>query len=89
MAGRRLVRGTLALATAAALGAGSVARADFGKDEKKVDNLVYPAEFRARVQQSILRGASWLLMRQKDDGSWGTHGHFSMGPTALAMLALV
>src|SRR5205085_1293619 len=67
MGSKRAAACTFALAlVAAAFGfAPSPARGDFGKDEKKFDNLVYPAAFRARVQQSILRGSNWLLMRQK------------------------
>ena len=67
------------------------ARADFAKDEQKFDNKAYPAEFRARVQQAIVRAANWLLKNQKDDGSWGWHADatYPMGPSALATLALI
>src|SRR5262245_46164624 len=91
MTSSRATAAALSLALVASGALGARARADFGKDEKKFDNLAYPAAFRARVQQAILRGSNWLLMRQHDDGSWGdsTHRGYAIGPTALAMLALV
>lgn len=67
------------------------AAADFGKDEQKFDNQAYPAEFRGRVLEAIVRGANWLLTHQRDDGSWASaQGQgYPMGPTALATLALL
>src|SRR4029453_14901498 len=89
MASSRAAAAVLSLALVATGVAGAPAHADFGKDEKKFDNLAYPASLRARVHQAILRGSNWLLMRQHDDGSWGVRGGYPSGPTALAMLALV
>ena len=79
------------VASLASLALPGGARADFGKDEKKFDNKSYPAEFRASVQQAIVRAANWLLTHQKDDGSWGWHADavYPMGPSALATLALI
>jgi hypothetical protein len=83
-----LVAGT---ALAAAALAPRPARADFGQDEKKFDNLAYPREFRARVTEAIDRGSKWLLSRQQPDGSWPTSytAAYPMGPSALATLALL
>ncbi|MFO0933111.1 MAG: prenyltransferase/squalene oxidase repeat-containing protein [Planctomycetota bacterium] len=67
------------------------AAADFGKDEQKFDNQAYPAEFRGRVLEAIVRGANWLLTHQREDGSWTSvqAQGYPMGPTALATLALL
>ena len=64
--------------------------AEFGKDEQKFDNAAYPAEFRQRVHQAVLRGANWLLMHQEADGSFAArYPGYPMGPTALVTLALL
>lgn len=67
------------------------AGADFGKDEQKFPNEAYRAEFRARVTKAIVKGANWLLSRQKDDGSWesGYDREYPMGATAFGVLALL
>jgi hypothetical protein len=80
----------LVLAAALAALAAPRARAEFGDDERQFRNEEYPAEFRQRVAESILRGANWLLARQEADGSFAsTYGGYPMGPTALATLALL
>jgi len=81
----------LGLALPAAVLPPSGARADFGKDEQKFDNDAYPAEFRGRVLEAIVRGANWLLTRQREDGAWAAQeaAGYPMGPTALATLALL
>ena len=68
------------------------ARAEFGQDEKKFADAAYPPEFRRRVQEAIVRGANWLLIHQDEDGAWSGGrggGGGSLGPTALASLALL
>ena len=89
-AGRRALLVVAAIAAAGLAGA-PCARADFGKDEKKFDDLAYPAGLRARVQPAIAKAANWLLSRQREDGSWpdGREAQYPMGPTALATLALL
>jgi hypothetical protein len=88
---RRRALLSLCAGTAVALGTFAPARADFGRDEKKFDNQAYPAAFRARVQQAITKAANWLLLHQREDGSWPEpyEASYPMGPTALATLALV
>lgn len=67
------------------------ARADFGKDEQKFPNDAYPGELRRRVQEAVLKGSNWLLIHQRDDGSWASPygATYPVGPTALAVLALL
>jgi hypothetical protein len=87
---RRRILSSLLLAAALAASAAPRAGAEFGDEERKFRNEDYPAEFRQRVLESILRGANWLLARQKEDGSFpSSYGGYPMGPTALATLALL
>ena len=72
--------------------ASSYAR-DAGDPEREMVqelNRRYPVEFRARVNQAILRGAKFLLNTQQPNGSWpsGTNGGYPMGASALATLTL-
>jgi hypothetical protein len=86
----RVARALLAVILALGLAAPH-ARADFGADEKKFDDEAYPAELRSRVSEAIVRAANWLLLRQKDDGSWSSpfDATYPMGATAFATLALL
>jgi hypothetical protein len=87
----RATAAILAALAALAVVAASLARADFGQDEKKFDNAAYPAEFRAKVNQAVLDAATWILSQQADDGSWKTErdGQYPVGATALCTLALL
>ena len=89
-AGRRALLAVAVIATTGLVGSSS-ARADFGRDEKKFDDQAYPAALRARVQAAITKAATWLLFRQREDGSWpdANEAQYPMGPTALATLALL
>ncbi|MBN1489124.1 MAG: DUF4159 domain-containing protein [Phycisphaerae bacterium] len=40
------------------------------------------------VRAAVDKGTKYLRTTQKDDGSWGTYGHYRGGRTALALLAL-
>jgi len=67
------------------------AQAEFGQDERKFQNDGYPQELRRRVQEALLKGSNYLLIHQRDDGSWASPygASYPMGPTALAVLALL
>jgi len=56
--------------------------------EASFDAQDYPAAFRHRVNDGIMRAVSWLLSRQQGSGAWPGMGS-PAGATALATLALL
>ena len=70
---------------------GWAARAEEDAAEEKIENSPYPPAFRERVDKAIDLGAHWLLLTQKDDGSWDCphNEKYPLGPTALATLAAI